>query len=362
MLSLVLSLGLSVLAGELVLRLLLFGEHPKLVALGEPLRVPRRFASYNTPESWKLRTLFAKKPRAIRTSNRKHPQFHPLLGTRRKVFTEDFRHEDESARNGRRPVLLFGDSFGQCVQEVEMCWEDWLGESELGTSHYMLNYGVGGHGFDQIVLLMESVLPLYVDEDPIVILTLLADDDVDRCYLPMRTYPKPYFEVVDGELQLHRPPHMTPREYIRENPPEIGSYLFRYVLYSLPMFSDATRLEWTGHGDHIEEKQILATLLLERAIGLLEGAGVEHFVMLFHGSDGVAQAGAQWEDVLFGEFLEGRSVPWISSERYLRAAMEREGVEVDAYFIPDGSGAGHYNDRGNGVVFQGILDGLQGRF
>jgi len=356
------SLGCAVLVPEFVLRLLLFGEHPQLVALGEPFREPYRYSSPNTPEFWKLSTIFASRPQAIRTSHRKHPHYHPLLGTRRKIISVDFEHTSEPARGERRPVLFFGDSFAQCVIAVEKCWEDLLAESELGKTHYMLNYGVGSYGFDQITLMVENVLPLYVQDEPIVIVSLLVDDDIDRCYLPMRTYPKPYYVPVgDGELVLRRAPHVTPREFIEENPVGIRSYLARYILHALPL-STQTRLSWTGHGDHIELKGRIATHLIDRIHGLLEGAGVDYFFVLFHGPQGVKLRAQQWQDVFLREALESRGVPLVSSETYLRSAMEAGGEGQDAYFLTEGSGKGHYNDLGNEAVFQGILDGLRRRF
>ncbi len=358
--------------GELALRTLLFSESPTWAKLGQSLRVPGRFSCYNTPENWKLRVLFAKERRAQRSARRKHPHYHPILGTRRKTISLDYHHDSEPRLAGRRPILLFGDSFGQCVAAIDKCWEDLLEETELAREHYLLNYAVGGYGFDQISLLLEHTLPLYIEENPIVIVSLLVDDDIDRCYLPMRTYPKPFFTIGreregegghgDGEVVYHAAPHLTPLDFIAANPPAIRSYLWRYILFGLPNISGHTLHSWSGHGDHVEQKKRIALYLLDKDISLLEGAGVDYFFFLFHGPVAAREDVHDWEDGFLREYFRARDVPFIASDEYLRKAQQEEGAELLDYFFTEGTALSHYNDRGNRVVFEGILSGLRGEF
>jgi hypothetical protein len=349
----------SLLAGELSLRALLFSDHETLARWGEPLRNPYRFSSYNTPENWKLRVLFQRDRRAKRNAQRKHPNYDPVLGQRRKVIGLDYAHEAEARIAGRRPILLFGDSFGQCVAAIESCWGDLLEETEWGRDHVLINYSVGGYGLDQITLLLENALPRFLDQNSIVILSLLVDDDIDRCYLPMRTFAKPYYTLdEDGEATFHPAPDVSPVDYIRANPPEIRSYLWRYVLFSLPGFSRDTRLAWTGHGDQREVKERLAEHLFDRCATLFEETGVDFFFLLFYGPQGAREEVVDWRDELVRTYLAKPGLPYVPSDRYLLEAVEREGAALPDYFFPDGAAKGHYNDRGNRVVFQGILDGL----
>jgi hypothetical protein len=151
---------------------------------------------------------------------------------------------------------------------------------------------------------------------------------------------------------------VSPVDYIRANPPEIRSYLWRYVLFSLPGLSRDTRLAWTGHGDQREVKERLAEHLFDRCATLFEETGVDFFFLLFYGPQGAREEVVDWRDELVRTYLAKPGLPYVPSDRYLLEAVEREGAALPDYFFPDGAAKGHYNDRGNRVVFQGILDGL----
>ena len=146
---------------------------------------------------------------------------HSELGWIGNFRPQSLRHFDAVQMRGRRPILLFGDSFSACVEGVE-CFESLLEGSDFGEDYAILNYGVGGYGLDQIWMLMERVLPLY--PDAIVIIGVMSDD-VDRAHLSMREASKPMFQVVDDTLLLkHRV----------SDPVDLSltSFVFRRVLFS----------------------------------------------------------------------------------------------------------------------------------
>ena len=71
---------------------------------------------------------------------------HDTLGWVGKFDPLTLRHDDENARDGRTPVLLFGDSFSACVPEVK-CFEELINDDPFLSQRYqILNYGVGGYG------------------------------------------------------------------------------------------------------------------------------------------------------------------------------------------------------------------------
>jgi hypothetical protein len=104
-------LSAAVVAGLLLaeagFRMLLFGESAAALRLGARLRVPSAFADADESDHWKLLRLF--QPRAMRKAQR-FPD--PVTGWIRRPY--DLASVERELA-GRRPVLLFGDSYAQCT-------------------------------------------------------------------------------------------------------------------------------------------------------------------------------------------------------------------------------------------------------
>lgn len=104
-----------------------------------------------------------------------------------------------------KQVLAVGDSytFGDQVSDRET-WPAAL-ERRLGIR--VLNGGVFGYGFDQIVLRAEAL----ADElSPDVLVVSLIPDDIERTEYSYRFAHKPYFERVDAALALRNLPVPDP--------------------------------------------------------------------------------------------------------------------------------------------------------
>jgi hypothetical protein len=107
--------------------------------------------------------------------------------------------------------MVVGDSytFGDTVSDHES-WPAILQES-LGYRYQVLNFGVGGYGLDQSVLLAEKVLPKYRAKHLIV---SFIPDDIRRSewatYKVKHGQLKPYFIVREDSLVLKNVP--VPRE------------------------------------------------------------------------------------------------------------------------------------------------------
>ena len=102
-------------------------------------------------------------------------------------------------------ILAVGDSYTFCNYVGDhQTWPSYL----AGTLNCrVINAGVSGYGFDQSVLRLERVLGRVKPE--MVILSLIYDD-IPRSELSRRVHYKPYFRVIDGNLQLFNQPAPSP--------------------------------------------------------------------------------------------------------------------------------------------------------
>ena len=209
---------------ELALRFLLFSETPAVGRATVGLRNADLFAPPNSRDHWWLTNRF-------RRGAGRPPVPDAELGfLNRLIEPGTYRHADEDSVGARRPLLLYGDSFAQCVTEPGECWEGLLEQSELGATHRLLNYGVGGYGLDQAVLLLERSLSRHLARAPLVVIAILIDDDLDRCALPLRDFPKPAFAWQTDGLVLQPPLATSAREFVDTVPCGIHSYLLRAFL------------------------------------------------------------------------------------------------------------------------------------
>jgi hypothetical protein len=270
-----------------------------------------------------------------------------------------YAHADEASVGERRPVLLYGDSFAACVPGTELCWQDLLERSELGETHRLLNYGVGGYGLDQIYLLFERSIDRYVDRDPIVILGILVDDDLDRSVLGFRQWPKArvHWEP-DVGLRVEAPATRSVQGYLDAHPLPTTSWGFRYLIYGADVLP-RKESEWVlGRTDHVARTRDLNRHLLEAVHEVIEARRLDAFVLLFHGEHHVEWAG--WREGFVTEELERLQLAYVGARPRILAHHRSSGVAFDAYFISSGHGEGHYTSLGNETVFAALLEGLVG--
>ena len=246
--------GLSLLAAGLlfegVLRFLLFSDASLALRVGARFRRSELYASERSGRDyWKLEALFARgKPPDPHT-----PPFDARFGwLKAEIDPVTLRHADEAALGARRPVLLYGDSYAACMLEEGDCWQQLLEHSELGAGFALLNYGVPGYGLDQAYLLLRATHALYAERAPVVVIGILVDDDLDRCYLHLRDMPRPYFSLAGAELELHPPEGATRFEHVERDPPAITSYAWRLFLTSRPSsggwsWACCRRCRWSTH-------------------------------------------------------------------------------------------------------------------
>jgi len=346
-------LALSALLVELALRLILFVDVPGLRKVTLQLRQANNFFEKREPGFWTTSVAFTPTDRL-----KPIPAFDPLVGwAGSRVEPGTYRHRDENALAGRRPVLLFGDSFAECVTPPQECWQGLLNRSEFGRTHFLLNYGVGGYGLDQSVLMLRAGLDAYREQDPIVILSVFVDDDLQRMLLPFRGWPKPRFEVEDGRLIEPGPVPEGVEAFLDEQAPFVWSWAWRYV-------ARRGADEQAGAADDRARIEELTPLLLAALKLDLEREGVTWFVVLFQGDSLLTPEGREdaWEHDFLARTLRELGIPYVSMRRELIEHATKPGASPKQLFIQGGPGAGHYSAAGNAAVFPALLRGLRGEF
>ena len=352
------SLLAALLTVEGGLRFLLFSDLARRSGLGWRARNAALYTAREAgEESWRLKALL-QGPRAALPSPNYDARFGWLKPT---IDAATLAHADEGLLAGRRPVLLFGDSYAECASAP--CWQELLQASELSDRFCLLNYGVGGFGLDQMAMLLGPVLDRFAERSPIVVIGILVDDDLDRCDLGLRGFPKPHFTVRDDQLALHPLEHADPQSYLRDHPLGIRSFAWRWLLFGSGLVPRELALAWVGETGHVARKEELNRLLLLAIRDELEARDLTYFFLLFHARRSLEAAGPHgWQEpFLYATFPE-LGASFVSSKRFLRSFLERTGTPVEHLYLPPGPGMNHYTSLANEVVFEALSDGLKGRF
>ena len=332
---LILSVGITLGIIEFGLRQVLFNGNPDWGFL----RNPAMYALYHrdgvenhfSDDYWKLNYLFN------RPFNVTEP--HPLLGWTGFFDKQRYEHADQAFAKGRRHVLLFGDSFAMCVDSVQ-CFQDLLNaDTTFSKDHYLLNYGVGGYGIDQIHLLAQEVVPTH--EKPFVIFSMLTTD-MDRSMLYMRDSRKGRFKILDGDLTLTGTPiTVSTEEYVTENPPEITSYSLNLIINGLVnAVGEPDRLKWK----YIEEMRSVNEALVRKTVEQFRASDTEFVILLFQGG---YHGPNEWRNIFLRDLFEEMEVPYIASSDVIGVADQLDPKDVSAYTI---TGDGHPTSYANKLV------------
>lgn len=326
---------------ELYLRLILFHDFK----LGDGLlKHENLYADYFSDDDfWKLNYL-------LNNDYEESEGRHPLLGWIGEFDPVTYEHNDRDHVGARTPVLLYGDSFAACGTPV--CSQDILnGDEDFSKQFYLLNYGVGGYGLDQIELLYKNSNTLY--EDPIVIFTFLTDD-IDRTVLSFRGAQKPYYTLENGKLVLNGVPiEQSTAQFIKENPISIKSYLLAYLSHSR-LIPQKIGSYLRGEKQALEAKQNLTRAIIQNTIDELRARNIRFFFIIFNSDwPDPIEGPATWRDNLAREIFDSNNVPYIWTKGLIQKDMENTGNNKSAYFL---EGDGHYKDYTNGLVAEAIKE------
>ena len=252
----------------------------------------------------------------------------PLLGWVGHFDRYTLKHQDHDKVKGRIPVLFFGDSFSICVGAK--CFEEILNEdSTFASKYYLLNYGVGGYGVDQIYLLAREVIPMY--DNPVVFFGFMTRD-MDRNILKFRTGQKPYFEIDNDQLVLKNTPiDPDPAEYVENNMPYIPSYIMRYLRNSIVNYIPANDYRNVRKVEHMKN---LNAKILSTAQNMLERDSIHYRFLVF---SALWKGDREWRNIAVRDHLERNNVPYL---------WVRDMIEQDAHF--GGPATAFFEDANNG--------------
>lgn len=326
------TLTLGCLGIEYTFRWMLFGGHEAFAHLRNPTMyapiIKQENEDFRTADYWKLHNLFKG------NLSTKLPQ--ELLGWNGFFNKETLVHVQKAKQGKRQPVLFYGDSFAMCVDTVD-CFEDILNaDSTFAKDHFLMNYGVGGFGSDQIYLLFNETVNEF--NDPFVVFSLLTTD-MDRSMLAVRERQKPYFEVSDTGLVLKGTPiTQSPKAFFEENPPDITSYLWNKFKYSdISPFEPDHKLP----GRMRQEEMELNTLLLEKAFRKLKKQGENYVVVIFYPEH---HKGPDWRLTFLRDLCAQNDVPYICDMDLMHGDTTATDFRPGKYnIIGDGHPTSHLN-------------------
>jgi hypothetical protein len=328
--SILIGIGLM----EAAFRLLLFSSMPFM----EAYRDPGMYASEYSDDYWKLRYWFVPKTNLP-------PAVHPLLSWTGHFEGEHYQHEEANRLNGRRPVLLYGDSFAHCVIPNQDCYQQFLNrDGEFTARHYFLNYGVGGYGLDQEYLLLRESLPLY--DNPILFLGLMTGD-LDRALMRVRGRQKPIFEFNDGVLTLANVPIDSDlQHFFRENPPAIVSYLYCLWLYSpsLPGYRLRHAILDSSEAERRARVKALNLHLIQGMLMLLRATNVDTTVIVFSERYEIGKPDS-WRLAFLRDVLHSEKMHAIWTKDLIEQDMKETGRPPDEYFLPVDQHPSRYQNK-----------------
>lgn len=343
---------------ELALRCILFADLPLVRDVGYRLRHARCYCNFQDDEDyWKLAHRFGEL-RPIPAD-----MYQAELGwISDSIEQGTLRHRGDAQLRGRRPILFYGDSFARCMTTRDECFEGLLERSDLAGKYALLNYGVAGYGLDQIQILIARTIDRYAPLDPIVVVGIFVDDDLDRVSARIRNWPKPSYTLRAGQLTPPSPTTPSLDEFLADHPIEIQSYAWRWILHA--RFWPTSWVDCiTDDAEQRAFKQTVSRHILEEIERSLASRKLEHFYLVFQGETRTADdRAADWRDELVLDFLRRTHAPFVSSARYLRDGARSGGFSTAEYFGREGPVMDHYLPRANAVVFEALRDGIEQRF
>ena len=281
--------------------------------------------------------------------------YHPILGWSTHTFDQaSLRHVDEAQIGGRRPILMYGDSYTQCNTSPGECWQSLLQGSVLSPHAALLNYGVGGYGADQVLLLMQQTVDLYADQNPLLLVALMIDDDFDRAVLRFRSRPKPHFELQAGELVPTWSPVPTTREFFSwSGPLQHTSLLARLLEYQLPRHFPRWNQRRFLHDE--QHKIELARAILTEMVEVARSRKLEIALVVFnHYPSLIDRSMTGWREGLVQDVARELGVACLVPRDAMLKEVERRGIDPATLYGGAPELEGHWNALGNQITFYAL--------
>ncbi|MBK7645158.1 MAG: SGNH/GDSL hydrolase family protein [Planctomycetes bacterium] len=357
LIALALGSVLALLAAELGLRWLVLSDSPLAARLGSRVRHAEYLASPDDEDFWKLECHFVHSV-AITASLPDE-----LTGWRTGRIEPDTReHIDAPLLGDRTPVLLYGDSFAEGAIPGDGKFEGMLELSPLHAQYALLNYGVGGFGADQVLLMARDTLPRWQSRRPVAIVALLVDDDLDRTILGFRSGPKPRFRVERGVLVDPGPVEINVPRYMQQHPIRIVSYLYRLLVRAPGLLPRGLQAVLQGDGSRLKaEKLELSEAILRATCRELRAHSSRCAILITRCEASVsAPQSKAWQEQVIRRVAGEEGVPVLDSRDVLLEAARGSPKRLRNFYVHGGPALGHWNQLGNLVVFQSMRAFLEG--
>lgn len=342
------SLLICLLLGEFAFRWALFSDN-KLFA---DLRNPSDYGEWNSDyTSWYLLTQWDLNHYMLKEAT-------PLLGWASPRFNgKTFEHTEEKNIGKRRPILLYGDSFSACIDSTE-CFEEILNkDSSFTRDAWLVNYGAGGYGVDQIQLLMSTTVDRF--QKPFVVFAFLTFD-LDRSSLPFRDSTKPYYSIENDSLVLHTDHlKLAPADYLKNNPPQVTSYMWRKLVFNEKLNLKFDFIKNFRHNRDLgfaAKKIALNKLILDKAVAKLKATDCDYVFMIFSSyADYITPQKDNWRENFIKDYTEKNKIPVIWTKDIMKNHLKNSD-DVGDFFIPTD---GHPTTYFNGLISARLVEHIR---
>jgi hypothetical protein len=212
----------------------------------------------------------------------------------------------------------------------------------------VLNYGVAGYGFDQIVLAFETQSERLGGHDALI---GLLTTDLDRSVLSVRSGPKPFFTEDQGMIELHTD-HITDNKlYFEEHPVRPLSYLWTYLRINIPRHWNVW-VRKTPWNCEVDQKERINKALFTRLAERCDAHKVDCTIVLFHNPEQVGLE-PDWRSDLVHREAERVGLPLIDTRQ---AMLDAQAAGTQVYGADR-----HPNATGNKVLAVAIDTALKAR-
>ncbi len=248
---------------------------------------------------------------------------------------------------GKRRIVLLGDSFTFGTEVSDSETYAWYLQ-ELMPDVEVINMGVFGYGFDQMLLYLRQEGVKYRPD--IVMLGYLPIDS-GRSLLSFRDFAKPQFVFKKGELVLRHVPVPSPDQVLSREP---------WRLRFLDLLALAKRMIDVKAGDYYKDEDKVNRVLLTELVRAARAIGA---VPVFAYLDGVRSEYKPFEigekEREFFRYWQSNGVPCIflypyrvkSDQEFLKQLGKDRLIMKREY--------GHFSPRENRIVAEGIYDFLK---
>jgi hypothetical protein len=242
------------------------------------------------------------------------------------------------------PIGVFGDSYVFGTTRNGKRLPDQL--AEMWPDKRLLNYGVAGYGFDQILLAFEAQAERLMGQRALI---GLLTTDLDRSVLSVRSGPKPYFTEEEGELALHNAHIVDNETYFATHPVRPWSYLWTYLRINIPRHWNVwvKRTPWNCE---VPQKERINRALFTRLGASCRASEVDCTVVLFHNPERVGLV-PDWRSDLVRRETARVGLVLVDTRQ---AVLEAQAAGTQVYGADR-----HPSEAGNAVLARAIVSELQ---